>query len=132
VTEQPLGLTKLTSLEIDAAEAAITEALADEGFGILTEIDVAATLKQKIDVDRSPFKILGACNPHLAHRALDHDEAIGLLLPCNVTLAATAEGTRVSIVDPVNLLGLAGSTPEMVELANAARTQLERALATIA
>ncbi|MDH3194070.1 MAG: DUF302 domain-containing protein, partial [Acidimicrobiia bacterium] len=75
-------MTITTDLGMEAAETAIRSALADQGFGILTEIDVAATLKTKIDVDRSPYRILGACNPVLANQALEIEEGIGLLLPC--------------------------------------------------
>ncbi len=125
------GMSVATPLDMDEADAAVRSALAEEGFGVLTEIDVAATLKAKIDVDRSPYRILGACNPVLAHQALEHDEQIGLLLPCNVTLSATEEGTAVSIVDPTVMLGIAGESAEMARLAKEARTRLERALATL-
>ncbi len=120
-----------TALDMDDAEATIREALAAEGFGVLTEIDVAATLKAKIDVDRAPYKILGACNPVLANQALGHDEAIGLLLPCNVTLSETAGGTKVSIVDPHMMLAMTSDSAEMRTLATEARTKLERALQAI-
>ena len=123
-----LGLTKQTTLSMEAAEAAVREELAAVGFGVLTEIDVQATLKTKIDVDRPPYKILGACNPVLANQALTHDEAIGLLLPCNVTLSDHGDGTTVSIIDPVVMLGIAGDDPEMLALASEARTKLAGAL----
>lgn len=89
-----------TALSMTDAEAAIRTALAAQGFGVLTEIDMAATLKTKLGVDRAPMKILGACNPHFAHRALELDESVGLLLPCNVVLSDTGHGTRISTVDP--------------------------------
>ena len=132
--EEPMtdyGMAVTTSLTMDEAEAQIRTALADQGFGVLTEIDVAATLKQKIDVDRAPYKILGACNPHLANQALLHDEAIGLLLPCNVTLSSTPDGTVVSIVDPTMMLAIAGQSDEMDRLSADARTKLAAALATL-
>ncbi|HSJ70541.1 MAG TPA: DUF302 domain-containing protein [Acidimicrobiia bacterium] len=125
------GMSIDTPLDMDEADAAVRSALAEEGFGVLTEIDVAATLKAKIGVDRPPYRILGACNPALAHKALEHDEQIGLLLPCNVTLSATAEGTVVSIVDPTVMLAVAGESAEMAHLAQDARGRLERALATL-
>ena len=125
------GMSVATDLSMEDAEAAIRSALADEGFGVLTEIDVAATLKTKIDVDRPAYKILGACNPHLANQALNHDEAIGLLLPCNVVLSAKPAGTLVAAVDPKVMLGIAGDSPEMMELAGDARIKLERAIATL-
>ena len=106
-------------------------ALAEEGFGVLTEIDVAAVLKAKIDVDRAPFKILGACNPHLANRALGHDEAIGLLLPCNVTLSQTDAGTVVSVIDPMQMLAVAGDSDDVEDLAGEAREKLDRAILSL-
>lgn len=122
------GMSIETGLSMEEAEARVRTALADEGFGVLTEIDVAATLKAKLDIDRPQYKILGACNPSLAHRALTVDESIGLLLPCNVTLSESADGTRVSIVDPVRMLGIAGDDDSMRELSSEARERLERAL----
>jgi uncharacterized protein (DUF302 family) len=92
------------TMPLAEAEAAVRAALAEQGFGVLTEIDVAATLKAKLGVDRAPLKILGACNPGFANRALDADPAVALLLPCNVVLQATDGGTRVSAVDPHALM----------------------------
>jgi uncharacterized protein (DUF302 family) len=92
-------------LAFPAAEQAVREALSAEGFGVLSEIDVAATLKQKLGVERAPLKILGACNPALAHRALDLDPAAALVLPCNVVLSEEGpRRTRVAIADPTELL----------------------------
>ena len=125
------GMSVRTSLEPGDAERVIREALADEGFGVLTEIDVAATLKAKLDVDRPSYKILGACNPVLANQALSHDEAIGMLLPCNVVVAASDDGTVVAAIDPVAMLGIAGDDPAMMELAGHAREKLRRALTTL-
>lgn len=125
------GMTRTTTLSMDDAEDHIATALAEEGFGILTEIDVAATLQAKIGVDRAPYKILGACNPVLANRALDHDEAIGLLLPCNVTLSATDDGTTVSIIDPRMMLAMTSESDELRELAGDAHARLDRALHTL-
>jgi len=131
VIEETYGLTVTTSLEPADAEAAIRGALAEEGFGILTEIDVQKTLAEKLDISYRPYKILGACNPSLAHRALDADERIGLLLPCNVIVASGDESqTIVSILDP-GVMGRLASNPEVDEVAREARSRLERALSTV-
>jgi len=89
---------------IDQAENSVRTALAEQGFGVLTEIDVAATLQAKLGVERSPLKILGACNPQFAHQALEIDPSVALVLPCNVVLEATATGTRISVIDPRELM----------------------------
>jgi uncharacterized protein (DUF302 family) len=102
------------------AEAVVREALADQGFGVLTEIDVAATFKAKLGVDRPPLKILGACNPNFAHRALEVDPSVSLLLPCNVVLEADGDRTRVSIADPRALM----PGPQLAELAAEAAERL--------
>jgi len=98
----PYYFTKTLALPLDAAEAHVAEALSAEGFGVLTEIDVRATLKKKLDVDFQPYKILGACNPALAHEALRAEPRIGAMLPCNVVLQDAGDGrTEVFAVDPV-------------------------------
>ena len=102
-------------LNIPYEEAArrVTAALKDEGFGILTEIDVQATLKQKLDADFRRYVILGACNPSLAHRALLADLDVGLLLPCNVIVYEEDGGSVISVIDPLAMLGVLGeSLPE--------------------
>ena len=93
-----------TDLSPADAETAVRDALSAQGFGVLTEIDVAATLKAKLDVDRPPLKILGACNPTLAHQALQIDPSVSLVLPCNVVIEATDTGTKVAAVDPHDLM----------------------------
>jgi uncharacterized protein (DUF302 family) len=113
-----------------AAEKRVREALQEEGFGILTEIDVAATLKQKLDVDMEAYKILGACNPPLANEALGKDRHIGALLPCNVVVRANPEGgTDVIAADPAAMLEVAG--PDLGSVASEARTRIERALKSL-
>ena len=116
-----------TALPMAEAEAVVRDALAGQGFGVLTEIDVAATLRAKLGVDRAPLKILGACNPTLAHRALEIDESVSLLLPCNVVLAETVDGTKISAADPRELM--VGEAFQ--ELANDAAERLTAALAAV-
>lgn len=90
--------------DFDRAVARVTDALKQEGFGVLTEIDVRETMKKKLNADFRPYKILGACNPPLAHRALSALPEVGLLLPCNVTVAANdAGGTDIAIIDPLEM-----------------------------
>lgn len=94
-------IAKTVSGEFDDVIARLTEALKAEGFGVLTEIDVAATLKKKIDVDFRPYRILGACNPQMAYKALSAEDKIGVMLPCNVIVQQTDKGVEVAAVDPV-------------------------------
>ena len=111
---------------VPEAISRVTEALSAEGFGVLTEIDVAGTLKKKLDIERRPYHILGACNPKLANQALEADPDIGLLLPCNVVVREEEDGSvNVGFMDPAAVLGLVDK--EGVEtLANDVRTRLER------
>lgn len=109
----------------------VTQELSKEGFGILTEIDVAATLKKKLGVDTPAYRILGACNPQLAHRALQVEPQIGALLPCNVVVRSDASGkTLVEIMDPRAVLQLVGR-PEIEQIAGEVRKRLERVLAAV-
>jgi len=126
MTDQ-IGFIVRLKTDFDTAIQRVTDALKAEGFGVLTEIDVKATLKKKMDVDFRPYKILGACNPPLAHRALTADSQIGLLLPCNVVVAqGEEEGViDVSIVDPISMLGVV-TNPDVEPVAKEARAKLER------
>ncbi|MFN8669677.1 MAG: DUF302 domain-containing protein [Gemmatimonadaceae bacterium] len=128
----PYGFAVTVPLDYAVAVDRTRAALAAEGFGVLTEIDVSATLKKKLDVDFRPYVILGACNPPLAHRALSAERDIGLLLPCNVVVyAGDAAGTStVAAMDPVAALQLTGRT-DIAELSREVRARLERALAAL-
>jgi uncharacterized protein (DUF302 family) len=108
----------------------VTDALKAEGFGVLSEIDVSATLKKKIDVDFRPYVILGACNPALAHQALQAEPQIGLLLPCNVVVQAADGGTTVSIADPKAMFRMV-ETPGLGAVANDAEARLRRVIAAV-
>lgn len=124
------GMVVATNRSLEEAEAAIRESLASEGFGILTEIDVAATLKQKLDVDRPPYKILGACNPALANRGLEAEEDLGLLLPCNVVVYTKGEETVVAALEP-QLMAEVTDNPALQDVAAEARRLLQKALARL-
>jgi uncharacterized protein (DUF302 family) len=131
MTTSSLGFTKTTSLTYDQAIAKVTEALKQEGFGVLTEIDVKETLKKKINVDVRPYKILGACNPSLAHQALQQEIEMGMFLPCNVIVYQTDAGTIVvSAVDPAIALGRL-DRPQLKPIADEVATRLQRVIAAV-
>ena len=116
---------------MEEAEERAIAALKEEGFGVLTEIDVKATLKKKIDVDRKPYKILGACNPKLANEALQMEPDLGLLLPCNVVIREEDDGSvTVGIVDPAAMFTVV-KRPEMEALAEDVRVRFEKIMAAI-
>ncbi len=120
------GFTVNVDAPFAEAEQRVVEALKAEGFGVLTEIDVQATLKAKLGVEKRPYKILGACNPVLANQALDAEPDIGLLLPCNVVVREDADGkVVVGFMDPQTVLGLVGRD-ELASLGAEVRAKLER------
>jgi uncharacterized protein (DUF302 family) len=110
---------------LDAVRERVSAALAVEGFGILTEIDVKATLKKKLDIDVGPYLILGACNPPFAHQALSADPSIGVLLPCNVVLREAGDTVTVEFMDPASVLTLV-ETEGVAEIAAEVGTKLQR------
>jgi uncharacterized protein (DUF302 family) len=125
------GIRTTIDQPFDAALTAVRAALGDQGFGILTEIDLAATLKKKLDVEVAAQVILGACNPPLAHRALQAEESIGLLLPCNVVVrAAGPDRTVVEVLDPLTMVEVTGNTA-LQPVADDAAGRLRAALDTL-
>lgn len=124
-------LNKTTSYTMEEAEQKISAALKEVGFGILTTIDMQATLQKKLGVERLPYKILGACNPTFANQALSKEEKIGILLPCNVTLAAQENGqVDISIMDPAIAMSVV-ENPALETLAVEVREKLASALAEV-
>ena len=123
------GLTReLPDVPYDQAVERVTEALASEGFGVLTEIDVQETLKKKLDVEFRKYAILGACNPPLAHRALQAELLMGLLLPCNVVvMEGDGGGSVVSLIQPVEMFRIVDN-PEVAPIADEVGARLERVL----
>lgn len=132
--ERPLGMTTVVAGDIDAVQTRVAAALKEQGFGILSEIDVQATLQSKIGAAIEPYRILGACNPQLAHRALEADRSIGLLLPCNVVLRqADASSVEVSFLDPEMMFASAPASAraKVPDLPAEARARLASALDTL-
>lgn len=126
-----LGITVRLNTDFDSAVALVTAALKTEGFGVLTEIDVKETMKKKLDVDVRPYKILGACNPPLAHRALTIAPEIGLLLPCNVIVYQTEEGAvETSLIDPLGMVGFLHN-PALQSVADEANASMQRVAETL-
>jgi len=124
------GISKTTSLPYQQAVDKVTEELKKEGFGVLTTIDVKDTLKKKLDVDFKRYIILGACNPPFAHKALQAEEEIGLLLPCNVIVYEKGTGTVVSAFDPMTM-GKVMDNPAIEPVALEVRKRLERVIAAM-
>jgi uncharacterized protein (DUF302 family) len=128
----PYGITRrLEHTNLDTARARITAALQAQGFGVLTEIDVSATLKKKLDVTLPPYVILGACNPKLAHTALSQEPGVGLLLPCNVVVAEYGADAVISAASPRAMFDVAGdsSSRALLAVADEAEERLRRAVA---
>lgn len=116
---------------MEEAEEKVREALMIEGFGVLTEIDVQKVMKAKLDIDRSGYKILGACNPNLAHQAIEAEPDIGLLLPCNVLLRDEGEGkVNIGFMDPVSVLGMVDN-PHIAEVAPMVQGKLKNVAASL-
>jgi uncharacterized protein (DUF302 family) len=127
------GFGTTVNLPYEQAVERTRGALKDQGFGVLTEIDVKQTMKAKLDVDFRRYIILGACNPPLAYRALSADLGIGLLLPCNVVVYDNGDGTStVEVMDPEAALGLVGDNPAVAEVAREAGTRLRLAIDALA
>jgi uncharacterized protein (DUF302 family) len=124
------GITVRTALPFAEAAARVRDALKEQGFGVLTEIDVQATLREKTGAAMSDYLILGACNPTLAHRALATDISIGLLLPCNVVVRADAGQTVVQALDPQTMVAVTGE-PSLKPVADEAASRLRAALAAL-
>jgi len=121
-----------TSKSYDETVAAVTDALQEQGFGVLTEINVSAVLKKKLDIDKRPYIILGACNPVLANQAMEAEPDIGLLLPCNVVVREEESGTiTVAFMDPAAVLSLVDN-PDVPQLAAEVRNRLEKVRDAIA
>ncbi len=122
---------KTVSSTFEAAVENVTQGLQKEGFGVLTEIDMAATMKKKLNKDTAPFRILGVCNPELAYRALQTEPSIGLLLPCNVVVRQDAAGkVHVEFMDPNAVLALV-DRPEIDQLATEVRQKLQRVMTAL-
>ena len=124
------GFSKITDYSFEQAVEKVTEELKKEGFGVLTTIDVKETLKKKIDVDFKKYTILGACNPKLAHGALQIEEEIGLLLPCNVIVYEKDNKTVVSVFDP-RVMTLVIENPEMKPVAEEVKNKLVKVLEAV-
>ena len=126
-----IGIRATLKISFDEAIQTTVDALKIEGFGVLTQIDVKTTLKDKIKVDFHRYVILGACNPTLAHRALSANPDVGLLLPCNITVQEAEGGVVVTAVDPIQMLGVLQEEPAVKAVAVEAKTRLERVISSL-
>jgi uncharacterized protein (DUF302 family) len=125
-----IALSTTVTAPFDEVVSRTRAALADQGFGVLTEIDVQATMKAKLDEDMEPFLILGACNPPLAHRAINAQPVVGVLLPCNVVVRQQGDAVLVEAVNPMGMMQVAGD-PSLDAVAGEAAERLEKALAAV-
>lgn len=131
-TAQDYGMRRTVSMPYAAAVEKTREALQKQGFGVLSEIDIREKLKEKLGVDFQRYIILGACNPPLAHKALQAEPEIGLLLPCNVIVYEKTPGTTVvAAIDPDSMIAVVGDNQAVIEVAKDARARLQKALADI-
>ena len=126
-----IGIRATLKISFEEAIQTTVDALKIEGFGVLTQIDVKTTLKDKINVDFRRYVILGACNPTLAHRALSANLDVGLLLPCNITVQEAEGGVVVTAVDPIQMLGVLQEEPAVKAVAVEAKTRLERVISSL-
>lgn len=126
-SEMAIGLKTTLHMDFDAALQRVIDALKAEGFGVITEIDVKDTIKKKLDIDFHPYRILGACNPSLAHRAITTAPDVGLLLPCNVTVVQADDGVQVAIIDPKMMMSVLPNEGLRV-IADEARERLNRVI----
>jgi uncharacterized protein (DUF302 family) len=126
-----IGIRATLKISFEEAIQTTVDALKIEGFGVLTQIDVKTTLKNKINVDFRRYVILGACNPTLAHRALSANPDVGLLLPCNITVQEAEGGVVVTAVDPIQMLGVLQEEPAVKAVAVEAKTRLERVISSL-
>lgn len=124
------AISKTVSTDMATAEARVREELQKEGFGVLTEIDMQATLKKKLDADIRPYKILGACNPPFALKSLQAEDYIGLMLPCNVLLQQRDGGVEISAIDPVASM-MAVKNPQLEATAGEVREKLRRVIEAV-
>jgi len=131
IPRRSYGFGTMLDVPFDVAVERTTAALKAEGFGVLTTIDVAQTLKEKLNVDFEQYVILGACNPQLAYRALAAEHELGLLLPCNVIVHEHEGKSAVSVVDPAQMLGLVGENPELAAVAREAGDRLRRVVTSL-